>query len=116
MDIDDELSCVADLQAFLEEIYEEDVKNKLARYHKSCDTANLHHQPAPDRRWDGTRGTLGVWDDLNFLRNRLHILIPTNLVRVCLPNNTGFLPDRMSTPVPPLPIRVLVDLENLIAP
>ena len=116
MDIDDELPCVVDLQAFLEEILEEAVKNELARYSKSCDTANLHHQPAPERRWDGTRAALGVWDGLNFLRNNLHLLIPTNLVRASLPNNAGFLPRRMSTPAPPLPICVLVDLENLIAP
>ena len=49
MDIDDELPCVDDFQTFLEEIHEETVKNELVRCRKSCDTANLHHQPAPDR-------------------------------------------------------------------
>ena len=112
MDIDHELPCVADLQSFLDEIHEETVKNELARYRKSCDTANLHHQPALERRRDGTRAVLGVWDGLNFLLNRIHMLIPTNLVRALLPNNTGFLPHRMSTPTPSLPIRVLVDLEK----
>ena len=50
------------------EIHAEAVKNELARYRKSCDKANLEHQPAPARRRDGTRAALGVWDGLNFLR------------------------------------------------
>ena len=78
MDIDDELPCVSDLQTFLEEIREETVKNELVRYLKSCDTTNLHHQPAPERRWDGTRAVPGVWDDLNFLCNRLHSYEPSS--------------------------------------
>ncbi len=95
------MSCVDDFQTFLDEIHEETDKNELVRYRKSCDTANFHHQPAPERRRDGTRTSLGVWDVLNFLLNRLHMLIPTNLVRTSLPNNAGFLPHRMSAP--PLP-------------
>lgn len=77
MDSDDELPCVAVLQAFLDEIHAEAVKNELARYRKSCDKADLEHKPAPARRRDGTRAALGVWDGLNFLRNRLHMPIPT---------------------------------------
>ena len=115
MDSDDELPCVAVLQAFLDDIHAEAVKNELTRYRKSCDKAVLEHKPVPVRRRDGTRAALGVWDGLNFLRNRLHMPIPTNLVRDFLPNNAGSLPRRISTPAPPLPIRVLVDLETLIS-
>ena len=62
MDIDDELPCVAVLQAFLDDIHAEAVKNELTRYRKSCDKAVLEHKPVPVCRRDGTRAALGVWD------------------------------------------------------
>ena len=109
-----EVPCVADLADYFHWVHHESVERAKKAYAKKCERATRAGKPQPAMKQDGTRAAKGQWDGLDFLARNLNMALPTNLTRHMLPGRTGVTHGRPRKSSPPLPIKVLVELERFI--
>ena len=109
-----EAPCVADLADYFHWVHQESVERAKKAYAKQCERATRAGKPQPEMKQDGTRAAKGQWDGLDFLARNLNMALPTRSTKHMLPGRTGVTHGRLRKSSPPLPIKVLVELERFI--